>query len=61
MELSRLGIKTTLIIGPTNLNFDKNLSIKKVTSGKEMLRKVQKTLPVDIAVCTGCQYLILNL
>ncbi len=53
MELSRLGIKTTLIIGPTNLNFDKNLNIKRVTSGEEMLRKVQKTLPVDIAVCTA--------
>ena len=53
LELSRLGIKTTLIIGPTNLNFDKNLKVKKVISGKEMFKMVKRSLPVDIAVCTA--------
>ena len=53
LELSRLGIKTTLVSGPTNLTYDKNIKVKKVTSGKEMFEHVKKTLPVDIAVCAA--------
>ena len=52
-ELSRLGIKTTLISGPTNLNYNNEIKVKKVTSGNEMLEAVKKRLPADIAVCAA--------
>ena len=52
-ELSRLGIKTTLISGPTNLNYNNEFKVKKVTSGNEMLEAVKKRLPADIAVCAA--------
>ena len=53
LELSRLGIKTTLISGPTNINYNKDIKIKKVVSGNQMLAVVKKSLPTDIAVCTA--------
>ena len=53
LELSRLGIKTTLISGPTNINYSKEIKVKKVTSGKQMFGEVKKSLPTDIAVCTA--------
>ncbi len=53
LELSRLGINTTLISGPTNLKFSNEIKVKKVTSGKEMFDVVKKTLPTDIAVCSA--------
>ena len=53
LELSRLGIKTTLISGPTNINYSKEIRVKKVISGKQMLSEVKKNLPTDIAVCTA--------
>ena len=53
LELSRLGIKTTLVSGPTNLNYNSEIKIKKVTSGNEMLEAVKKRLPTDIAVCAA--------
>ena len=53
LELSRLGIKTTLISGPTNINYSKEIRVKKVISGKQMLNEVKKNLPTDIAVCTA--------
>tara|TARA_Y100001970_G_scaffold224279_1_gene276386 strand:+ start:15226 stop:16452 length:1227 start_codon:yes stop_codon:yes gene_type:complete len=53
LELSRLGIKTTLVSGPTNLTYDKSIKVKKVKSGSQMLEMVKKSLPVDIAVCTA--------
>ena len=52
-ELSRLGIKTTLISGPTNLNYNNEIKVKKVTSGNEMFEAVKKKLPADIAVCAA--------
>ena len=52
-ELSRLGIKTTLISGPTNLNYNNEIKVKKVTSGNEMLEAVKQRLPADIAVCAA--------
>ena len=52
-ELSRLGIKTTLISGPTNLIYNNEIKVKKVTSGNEMLEAVKKRLPADIAVCAA--------
>ena len=53
LELSRLGIKTTLISGPTNINYSNEIKVKKITSGKQMLSEVKKSLPTDIAVCTA--------
>ena len=42
LELSRLGIKTTLVSGPTNLAYDKSIKVKKVKSGSQMLEMVKK-------------------
>ncbi len=53
LALKKLGIKTKLIAGPSNLNYSKNLKIKKIISAKEMMIEVKKSLPVDIAVCAA--------
>ncbi len=53
LALKKLGIKTKLIIGPSNLNSVKGLKIKKIVSAKEMMNEVKKSLPVDIAVCAA--------
>ncbi|MDC0511844.1 bifunctional phosphopantothenoylcysteine decarboxylase/phosphopantothenate--cysteine ligase CoaBC [Pelagibacteraceae bacterium] len=53
IALNKLGIKTTLIAGPSNHVFSKDLHIKKVTSADEMLNEVKKSLPVDLAVCAA--------
>ncbi len=53
MALSRLGIKTKLISGPSNLIPVKDLNVKKILSAKEMMLEVKKSLPVDIAVCAA--------
>ena len=53
LELSRLGIKTTLISGPTKLKYDNEIKVKKVVTGKEMLEAVKKKLPTHIAVCAA--------
>ncbi|MBD1150231.1 bifunctional phosphopantothenoylcysteine decarboxylase/phosphopantothenate--cysteine ligase CoaBC [Pelagibacterales bacterium SAG-MED29] len=53
LALKKLGIKTKLIAGPSNLIYSKNLKIKKITSAKEMMNEVKKSLPVDIAVCAA--------
>ena len=51
--LSRLGIKTKLITGATNLKAYKDLKMKSVISAKEMFNEVKKSLPVDVAVCAA--------
>tara|TARA_Y100001970_G_scaffold209009_1_gene254799 strand:- start:5446 stop:6675 length:1230 start_codon:yes stop_codon:yes gene_type:complete len=53
LALKKLGIKTKLIVGPSNLNSAKGLKIKKIVSAKEMMNEVKKSLPVDIAVCAA--------
>ena len=53
LALKKLGIKTKLIAGPTHLIFSNDLKIKNITSAKEMMIEVKKSLPVDIAVCTA--------
>ena len=53
IELARLGIKTTLISGPTGLNYSKDVKVKKVTSGHDMLVAVKKILPTHIVVCAA--------
>ncbi len=51
--LSRLGIKTTLITGPSNLASRKDIKTKKIITANEMYEEVKKCLPVDIAVCAA--------
>jgi len=51
--LSRLGIETTLITGPTNLVSNKDIKTKKIITASEMFQIVKKSLPVDIAVCAA--------
>ncbi len=54
LALKRLGVKTTLITGPINLNVNSNeLNIKKITTANEMMSEVQRSLPVDVAVCAA--------
>ena len=53
LALKKLGVKTTLISGPTNINYSKNLKVKKVVSADQMMEAVKKSLPVDIAVCAA--------
>jgi len=53
IALNKLGIKTTLIAGPSNIPPPKGLLIKRITSAEEMLIEVKKSLPVDLAVCAA--------
>ena len=54
LALKKLGVKTTIISGPSSIpSFVKGLKIKKTTTGKEMMLEVKKSLPVDIAVCAA--------
>ena len=53
LALSKLGVKTTLIAGPSKINFSNDLKIKNVVSADEMMEAVTSTLPVDIAVCAA--------
>ena len=53
IALNKLGIKTTLITGPSNQISPKGIKVKKIISADEMLNEVKKTLPVDLAVCTA--------
>jgi len=53
LALSKLGVNTTLVAGPTSLHYSKDIKVKKVNSGEEMMNAVQKLLPVDIAICAA--------
>ena len=53
IALNKLGIKTTLITGPSQLASPKGIKVKKIISADEMLDKVKKTLPVDLAICAA--------
>jgi phosphopantothenoylcysteine decarboxylase / phosphopantothenate---cysteine ligase len=53
LALKKLGIKTKLISGPSNLISNTNINIKKIISADEMMNEVKKSLPVDIAVCAA--------
>ncbi len=53
IALDKLGIKTTLITGPSKQVSPKSINVKKIISADEMLNEVKKTLPVDLAVCTA--------
>ena len=51
--LSRMGVNTTLISGPSNLISKKEIKIKKIITAREMFEEVKKSLPVEIAVCAA--------
>jgi len=53
LALKRFGVETTLITGPTNLIFQKEIKTKKIVSADEMFEEVKNTLPVDIAICAA--------
>ena len=53
LALKKIGVKTKLIAGPSNLISSKNLRIKKIVSASDMIKEVKKSLPVDIAVCAA--------
>ena len=53
LALNKLGIKTKLIAGPSNLISSRELKIKKIISAKQMMNEVKKSLPVDVAVCAA--------
>jgi phosphopantothenoylcysteine decarboxylase/phosphopantothenate--cysteine ligase len=53
IALDRLGVKTTLITGPSNFVLPRSIKVKKIISADEMLDNVKKTMPVDLAVCAA--------
>ena len=53
LALTKLGVNTTLVAGPTSLNYSKDIKVEKINSGEEMMSAVQKLLPVDIAICAA--------
>ena len=53
IALDRLGVKTTLITGPSNFVLPSSIKVKKIISADEMLDNVKKTMPVDLAVCAA--------
>ena len=53
LALKKLGVKITLIAGPSSISFAKDLNVTRVTTGDEMINEVKKNLPVDIVVCAA--------
>ncbi len=53
LALNKLGIKTKLITGPSNLTHQKDIKTKKIVTADEMFLEVKKSLPVDIAICAA--------
>ncbi len=53
LALDKLGIQTTLIIGPSNLTAPKRIKTKKIKTADEMFIEVKKSLPVNVAVCAA--------
>jgi len=53
LALNKLGIKTKLITGPTNLVHQKDIMTRKVVTAQEMFNEVKKSLPVDVAICAA--------
>ncbi len=53
LALKRMGVKTTLIVGPSSIQVEKGLKIIKVKTSNEMFNAVKRSLPVDVAVCAA--------
>lgn len=52
-KMVECGIKTKLIIGPSQIKIEDNINTVKVTTAQEMLEAVKENLPTDIAVCSA--------
>ena len=52
-KMVECGIKTKLIMGPTQIKIDDNIDVIKVTTAQEMFEAVKESLPTDIAVCSA--------
>ena len=52
-SLAKMGVKTTLISGPSRLKTPENVNIIKVETADQMYEETKKALPVDIAVCAA--------
>ncbi len=53
LALNKLGFKTTVITGPSNLIYHNDIKMKKIVTADEMFNEVKKNLPVDVAVCVA--------
>ena len=52
-KMVECGIKTKLIMGPSQIKIEDNINTVKVTTAQEMLEAVKECLPTDIAVCSA--------
>ena len=52
-SLSKFGVDTTLISGPTKLRNPENVKVIKVETSLQMFEETKKALPADIAVCAA--------
>ena len=52
-KMVECGIKTKLIMGPSQIKIEDNINTTKVTTAHEMLEAVKESLPTDIAVCSA--------
>ena len=53
LALSKIGIKTSLIVANSDLKPSKELKIIKVETANQMFEAVKNLLPVDIAICAA--------
>ncbi len=51
--LARQGAEVILVTGPTEMADPAGVTVKKVTSARQMLEACEKSLPVDVAVCAA--------
>ena len=52
-KMVECGIKTKLIMGPSQIKIEDNINTVRVTTAQEMLEAVKESLPTDIAVCSA--------
>ena len=52
-SLARRGAETILVSGPTELSDPPGVTVRAVTSARDMLHACEAALPVDIAVCAA--------
>jgi phosphopantothenoylcysteine decarboxylase/phosphopantothenate--cysteine ligase len=52
-KMVECGIKTKLIMGPSQIKIEDNINTIKVITAQEMLEAVKESLPTDIAVCSA--------
>lgn len=52
-KMVECGIKTKLIMGPSQIKIEDNINTIKVTTAQEMFEAVKESLPTDIAVCSA--------